>query len=293
MLAGLGIAFALATTGCSVSTSDGSGSRPVSSVQRPDSSTVTPPIRSTPPHTPSDPGPHSTVPHNTLPHNTPPHNTVPAPGSADPSAPNPGPGTSPHGRDGKVSKTAAKANLDHLLRSDEDDCMVELPGGFEAVMFDTTGHLRFLSSVDGAHWHQDQTSTYRYDPRDAKGQRVSAHGALLTGMKNATFILRGTFSGDGTGLFMAYTYGPSGWGPVIRAGAPAKRDGTRLTVAAKLPGEYSDSQVAYHDLEFSHGYLVVKDCDAAHRGATCGAAGTLITSWWLWDSGEQDFRSAQ
>lgn len=185
---------------------------------------------------------------------------------------------------------AARDALAAHVRTGEHACVVGLPGGFEAVLFDDTGHLRFWSSVDGSHWSQDQTASYRYDARDAKGQQLTATGTVLTGMKNATFILHGIFSGDGTGNAMAYTYGPHGWGPVLWPGSPEQRSWGKLVVASELPPETSTIQVADYKMTFNRGNLVTYDCDASHGAATCGA--NLIASAWRWNATGKYFEPA-
>lgn len=77
-----------------------------------------------------------------------------------------------------------------------------------------------------------RTSSYIYDPKDIGAPAVtgSADGAtVLSEMKDATFILGGVFTPEGSGLAVAFTRGPQGWGRVVRTGD------TRLEVSTLAP----------------------------------------------------------
>lgn len=189
-----------------------------------------------------------------------------------------------------ATMAAARAALAPHLHSGEHQCVVGLPGGFEAVLFNDTGGLRFWSSVDGVHWGQDQQSAYRYDARDAKGQQLTVRGTKLAGMSNVTFILNGIFTGDGSGNAMVYTVGPSGWGPVVWPGAPDQRSAGKLEIGTKLPPADSMVQVSFYKAGFAQGDLVTYDCDASHSGADCGA--NLIASDWRWNPSVKGFEAA-
>jgi hypothetical protein len=90
---------------------------------------------------------------------------------------------------------------------------VAVPGGYEAAAWNKTGRVTFWkwTSTSGA-WRHVGASTYPVLPGPKTPATIT--GALLTGMRDATFIANGTFSGDGTGNFIAFTNGPRGWGTI-------------------------------------------------------------------------------
>ena len=92
------------------------------------------------------------------------------------------------------------------------DTVVAVPGAYEAAAYDQAGHVSFWRHVTV--WTQVGSSTYPYDATFFPAPMAAMTGALLSGMKNATFIATGLFSGDGSGNAVAYTTGAKGWGAI-------------------------------------------------------------------------------
>jgi hypothetical protein len=92
---------------------------------------------------------------------------------------------------------------------------VAVPGGYEAAAWDKTGRVTFWKWTNASRtWDQAGASTYPVLHLPFATSRTTITGALLTGMRDATFIASGLFSGDGTGNFIAFTNGPRGWGTI-------------------------------------------------------------------------------
>lgn len=80
--------------------------------------------------------------------------------------------------------------------------VVPVPGGYDAATYDQSGHVDFWQYIKS--WKEVARDTY---PRNLSntnteicgGPRVTITGALLTGMRHATFIICGQFAGDGSG----------------------------------------------------------------------------------------------
>jgi hypothetical protein len=154
--------------------------------------------------------------------------------------------------------------------------LVAVPGGYEAATWDQVGHIRFwFDPAATTAWRRLGTSSYPYSaavgPPDA-----SVEGTLLRRMAHATFIISGTFTGDGSGNAVAFTTGGRGWGAIkaesngniAPSGRPVGRDRIGLS----------------YGFAFAQGYLVTADCPPNRPLSECG--GHQIRKRWLWRGSE-------
>ena len=113
---------------------------------------------------------------------------------------------------------AVRPTEDGLLRASGMPlvtALVAVPGGYEAAAWDKTGGVTFWKWTHASQtWDQIGASTYPVLHLPFARPHTTITGALLTGMRDATFIANGLFSGDGTGNFIAFTNGPRGWGTI-------------------------------------------------------------------------------
>ncbi|HVB91846.1 MAG TPA: hypothetical protein VND70_07075 [Acidimicrobiales bacterium] len=111
-----------------------------------------------------------------------------------------------------ISEASAKTELTALTVG-MSTTLVEVPGGYEAATYDQQGNIDFWK-LDGDHpWIEVGQSTYPIlGSTHLNPPEVTVTGALLSGMSNATFIAEGIFTGDGSGNFIAFSNGQSGWG---------------------------------------------------------------------------------
>jgi hypothetical protein len=145
--------------------------------------------------------------------------------------------------------------------------------GYEAIAFDQVGHVTFWQFDTG--WRQVGTSTYPYGSA-AVGQppHAAATGTVLAGMTDATFILNGAFSGDGSGNSLAYTDGAHGWGAI-----KAEADGNLIS---------SGQGVTFGGLGLESGFYFVNseletaDCSATMPIAACGGNNRVL-KFWKWN----------
>ena len=150
--------------------------------------------------------------------------------------------------------------------------LVAIPGGFEAISYDQAAHLGFwkLTSQD---WIRAGTSTYPYSPAIGAPADAAARGTLLKGMQDATFIVTGNFSGDGSGNAVAYTTGRLGWGAIKAesngnigpSGQPVGNDRIGLAFGFAFVG----------------GRLETKDCPLNQPLAACGS--NPVDKLWAWN----------
>lgn len=99
---------------------------------------------------------------------------------------------------------------------------------------------------------------------------------MLTDVKDATFILTGVFTPEGSGLAVAFTRGPQGWGRIVRT------DDAKLEVSTLAPSQSSGPQTSFHGPALSQDYLQINECPEQVIVADCGGSGTIETSWWYW-----------
>jgi hypothetical protein len=154
----------------------------------------------------------------------------------------------------------------------ESTVLVGVPGGFEATSYDQSGHIRFwFESTAATSWRLIGRSRY---PNVAQlgPPHATAEGALLRNMTHATFIVRGYFSGDGSGNAVAFTTGPGGWG-AIKAEPNGNIGPSGHPVGPNLIG-------LSYNFEFRRGYLVTKDCSLDRPLADCDEH--PIVKLWVW-----------
>lgn len=163
----------------------------------------------------------------------------------------------------------------------EANDVVAVPDGYEAATWDQFGHIQFWhDAADTVQWQQVGQSRYPYSPAlGAPHARVI--GALLTGMQHATFIVRGIFTGDGSGNAVAFTDGPNGWGAI-----KAEPDGNIGPSGAPVgPNKIGLS----FGFGFLGGDLVTADCPTNRPISECGSH--AIVKRWVWNG--QDFNLAR
>jgi hypothetical protein len=158
------------------------------------------------------------------------------------------------------------------LTPGQQDVIVAVPAGYEAMSFDQSAHIAFwkYTSVD---WTRAAASSYPYS--SAVGGPADAHaiGTLLAGMRDATFIVTGNFSGDGSGNAVAYTTGALGWGAI-----KAEPNG-RIGPSGQPVG--SDKIGLSYGFAFVGGRLETEDCPLNQPLADCGANPVVKT--WAWN----------
>jgi hypothetical protein len=158
--------------------------------------------------------------------------------------------------------------------------VVGVPGGYEAASYDQAGNIDFWANPDvSATWRQLGRSSYPVQAQLGP-PHASVQGALLRRMKNATFIVRGVFTGDSSGNAVAFTAGGAGWGAV-----KAERNGN-IGPSGRPVG--ADQIGLSYDFGFDRGALVTKDCRTDVPIAECGKH--PVTKRWLWAG--RDFRLA-
>lgn len=149
--------------------------------------------------------------------------------------------------------------------------VVRVGADYQALAFDQTGHVSFWSYAP--RWHQVGSSGYPYDSVTVGAPAVKAQGTVLAGMSNATYILTGLFSGDGTADAIAYTNGSSGWG-VIKAlpngNLASSGQGVDFGGIGLESGDY-----------FVNGTLETAECSAHTIVADCGGNNRVL-KFWAW-----------
>jgi hypothetical protein len=154
----------------------------------------------------------------------------------------------------------------------EAHVLVAVPGGFEAASYDRAGRIRFWRVVGTEPgWRQVGVSRYPAEV-DGKPYDVSVTGARLRGMTDATFIVRGQFTTDSSGLAVAYTTGPKGWGAI-----KAESNGN-IGPSGQPIG--TDRIGLSRGFAFVDGRLQTKDCPQNLPVASCG--GHEIVKLWRW-----------
>ncbi|MDT8911972.1 hypothetical protein [Amycolatopsis sp. PS_44_ISF1] len=195
--------------------------------------------------------------------------STPAAPTASSAATQPTPSSTPTGDSAPAQQSKAQ-----LLAKvpGQQALVVAVPTGFEAITYDQSGHVGFWTdSPEG--WHKDSTGSYPYTPGHHAPPGAKATGAVLSGMKHATFVLNGAFSEDSTGNAIAYTDGSSGWG-IITA-----QPGGNLAPAG--PTVDSRNSGVSHGLALTGGQLQTEDCNPDQPLAECGTS--AVKKSWRWD----------
>ena len=178
--------------------------------------------------------------------------------------------------------SATRAQIEQAfaaISTDTRSPVVAVPGGWEGADLDE-GTIRFWHASDGLTWSVEGTSTY---PADVRGDAQVAYtstvdgAALLTGMQHATFLLRGSFTGDSSGNVIDYTEGGDGWG-VVKAGPDGDLDPSGQPVAADQIGLMFEGDLV-------DGLLQTVDCDfsSGTSQAECGLPANQVVKYWRWD----------
>jgi hypothetical protein len=154
--------------------------------------------------------------------------------------------------------------------------LVRVPGGFQAASYDQRGNIHFWAeSMSDTTWREIGHSRYPNVPQLGP-PHASVRGALLRNMSDATFIVHGNFTGDGSGNAVAFSNGRRGWG-AIKAQPNGNIAPSGRPVGANLIG-------LGYDFAFKRGYLETKDCSPDRPLSECGAH--PIVKYWVWRGGE-------
>jgi hypothetical protein len=150
---------------------------------------------------------------------------------------------------------------------------VTVPTRVEFMVVAQTGKVSFWAWRSSKSLIKVGASTYPYDPPSVGPPAAKGYGALLTGMVHATFILTGTFSGDGSGNAVAYSASGADWGAIkaIANGnlAPSKQG---VTFGGIGLGD---------GFEFVDGQLETADCSSTKPISECGGNNRVL-KFWAW-----------
>jgi hypothetical protein len=194
--------------------------------------------------------------------------TVPASSSAAPT----------HAATPSLGKRAAQLTAQ---TNGQPHVIIALAGGFQAAVYDQGGDIYFWASGGSSTtWRQIGQSTYPYAAANG-APHAKVAGAELNNMDDATFIVHGIFTGDGSGNAVAFTDGSKGWGAI-----KAERNGNIGPSGAPVdPG--NQIGLAY-DFSFSGGNLVTEDCPSNRPIYQCGEY--PVRKVWHWTG--HDFSTA-
>lgn len=157
--------------------------------------------------------------------------------------------------------------------SGEQHVLVKTANGYQAAAFDQHANIQFWRNVGNTvAWSRIGVSTYPYSPSIGGPADASLTGALLTGMRDATFIVTGTFTGDSSGNAVAFTTGARGWG-VIKAEPNGNIGPSGQPVGADRIG-------LSFGFAFAGGDLVTEDCRTDQPIAMCGD--NPVIKRWRW-----------
>ena len=114
--------------------------------------------------------------------------------------------------EGRVTSAQVAAGLTALTPGMAHAIVTIRGGGYEAAVYDKTGHIDFWK-FSGGKWAEVGRSSYpRLQPFPTP--LGSVVGRQLKGMADAIFIARGIFTGDSTGQAIAFGKGQRGWGTI-------------------------------------------------------------------------------
>ncbi len=166
----------------------------------------------------------------------------------------------------------------HALEQQVDGArvLVRVSGGYEAATYDQDGHIAFWRNpLASTAWKQVGLSAYPVVP-DIGPPRATAQGRQLSGMRHATFIVHGIFTGDSSGNAVAFTTGSKGWG-AIKA-EPSGRIGSSGRPIGK------DQVGLSYDFAFRGGRLETKDCSLSRPISDCDTH--PVTKLWQWNGSD-------
>jgi hypothetical protein len=173
-----------------------------------------------------------------------------------------------------ATTAATRAQLDQQLgrlSPGERQVLVAVPGAYEAVTYDQAGHLTFWRHA--ATWTTVGHSTYPHDSTFGPPS-ATVTGARLSGMKHATFIAEGYFSGDGSGNATAYTTGTKGWGAI-----KAESNGN---IGPSGQGVGFSAIGLADEFRFVGGLLMTADCSAAGGPIAACSGQNRVIKYWRW-----------
>ena len=143
--------------------------------------------------------------------------------------------------------------------------------GVQALAVGQKGSVTFWSEVDDV-LQLVGRSTYPYSS-SLGAPEAQGSGAVLTGMADVTFVVRGTFSGDGSGNAVAYTNGSKGWGAIkAQSDGSLKPSGQGVTIGGIGLGD---------DFQLVGGRLQTFDCSSQLPIAQCSGNDRVI-KYWTW-----------
>ena len=152
------------------------------------------------------------------------------------------------------------------------DDIVAVPGGYDALAFDQAGHYYFWT-YRGYAWTKESEWTFPQYPIDDFPATVE--GKLLPGMTDATFIVTGPFTGDGSGNNLALTGTGKTWGPLAETASKT----LQVDTAA---GETQLPSILHALLAFTPSGLRSEDDNPAFTAADSRAYPTTIN--WTWSA---------
>jgi hypothetical protein len=178
-------------------------------------------------------------------------------------------------KDVEAMGTLLIQNLLQRGNSALDVVQVPVDGGVEIMVVGQTGNVSFWAeSTDTL--QRVGASTYPYAPASLGSPEPVGSGGVLTNMSDATFVVHGTFTGDGSGNAVAYTNGPDGWG-LIKAASDGDLVPSGQGIAADQIG-------LSNDFALVGGRLETFDCSSTLPTSDCGGNNRVIKYWtWMTD----------
>ena len=149
--------------------------------------------------------------------------------------------------EGRVTSAQVAAGLTALTPGMAHAIVTITGGGYEAAVYDKTGHIDFWK-FSGTKWAEVGRSSYpRLQPFPTP--LGSVVGRQLKGMADATFIARGIFTGDSTGQTIAFGKGQRGWGTIAWGPGNVLVPTGNGSTDNDTPGIYFNEQLSAGQLE--------------------------------------------
>jgi len=155
------------------------------------------------------------------------------------------------------------------------ETLVAIPGGFDAATWDQNGNIDFWQLVGEDSWTKLKASTYPIlGSASLNPPNATVTGALLVGMSQATFVVQGSLSGDGTANAVVFGPGPSGYGTLVTEGS------TSLVSTGQGYSSISSSGAdpRDYDAQFQGDELITEQ----NSGAFDNAFGAGFPTSWTW-----------